>query len=181
MARVLLLFDSRGGLTEQLAGAIAEGIRAVAGAELVMRRIHEAEIAELPMCDALIVGSPNWSGMTGKLKEWFDYSGDLWETGELAGKPAAAFTAGYSRSGGIEATLLQLLHLLLSHGMIVVGLPWSDRMRQSGSYYGATAHGAVADADREQGRALGRRVAELAVRLAPGAGDGGGDEMRHAQ
>ena len=165
MARVLLLFDSRGGLTEQLAQAVAEGVRAVEGAELLERRIHEADVSELPACDALILGSPNWSGMTGKLKEWFDYSGDLWETGELAGKPGAAFTAGYSRSGGIEATLLQLLHLLLGHGMIVVGLPWSDRMRESGSYYGATAHGRVTDADREQGRALGRRVAELAVRL----------------
>jgi NAD(P)H dehydrogenase (quinone) len=103
--------------------------------------------------------------MTGKLKEWFDYSGDLWETGELAGKPGGAFTAGYSRSGGIEATLLQLLHLLLSHGMVIVGLPWSDAMRESGSYYGATAHGRVTDADRAQARALGRRVADLTVRL----------------
>ena len=165
MARVLLIYDSRGGLTEHLAEAIAEGVRSVPGAELLYRRIADADPSELPGCDALILGSPNWSGMTGKLKEWFDYSGDLWETGELAGKPGAAFTAGYSRSGGIEATLLQLLHLLLGHGMIVVGLPWSDRMRESGSYYGATAHGAVTDADREQGRALGRRIAELALRL----------------
>jgi NAD(P)H dehydrogenase (quinone) len=166
MARVLLLYDSRGGLTEQLATAVAEGVRAVAGAELIERRIHEADVAELPQCDALIIGSPNWSGMTGRLKDWFDYSGDLWETGELAGKPGAAFTAGYSRSGGIEATLLQLLHLLFSHGMIVVGLPWSDTMRESGSYYGATAHGRVTDADRAQASALGTRVAEFAVRLA---------------
>jgi NAD(P)H dehydrogenase (quinone) len=165
MARVLLLFDSRGGLTEQLAEAIAEGVRSVPAAELVSRRIAETDASELPNCDALILGSPNWSGMTGKLKDWFDYSGDLWETGELAGKPGAAFTAGYSRSGGIEATLLQLIHLLLGHGMIVVGLPWSDRMRESGSYYGVTAHGAVTEADREQGRTLGRRVADLAVRL----------------
>jgi len=105
--------------------------------------------------------------MTGKLKEWFDHSGDLWETGELAGKPAACFTAGWSRSAGTEATLLQLIHLLLSHGMLVVGLPWSETMRRAGSYYGATAHGEVTDDDRAQGRALGRRVAELAVRLAP--------------
>jgi NAD(P)H dehydrogenase (quinone) len=165
MARVLVLYDPRGGLTAQLAAAVAEGVRATPGATLVERRIHEADPAELLACDALILGSPNWSGMTGKLKEWFDYSGDLWETGELAGKPAAAFTAGYSRSGGIEATLLQLIHLLLSHGMIVVGLPWSDAMRESGSYYGATAHGRVTDADRAQARALGSRVAALAVRL----------------
>jgi NAD(P)H dehydrogenase (quinone) len=164
-ARILLLFDSRGGLTEHLAEAIADGVRSVAGAELSYRRIDEAEPRELLSCDALIVGSPNWSGMTGKLKEWFDYSGDLWESGELAGKPGAAFTAGWSRSGGIEATLLQLVHLLLSHGMIVVGLPWSETMRRSGSYYGATAHGDVTDDDRAQARALGQRLAEVAVRL----------------
>jgi NAD(P)H dehydrogenase (quinone) len=164
-ADVLLLYDSRGGLTERLADAVAEGITSVAGATLTRRTIDDAEPRELLSCDALIVGSPNWSGMTGKLKEWFDYSGDLWESGELAGKVAAAFTAGWSRSGGIEATLLQLIHLLLAHGMLVVGLPWSETMRRSGSYYGATAHGDVTDNDRAQARALGRRVAEIAVRL----------------
>ena len=113
-----------------------------------------------------IIGSPNWSGMTGKLKEWFDYSGDLWESGELAGKPGAAFAAGWSRSGGIEATLLQLVHLLVSHGMLLVGLPWTDAMRVSGSYYGATAHGEVTEEDRTQAFALGRRLAEVTIRLA---------------
>ncbi len=166
IARVLLLFDSRGGLTEQLAQAVAEGVRAVAGAELRYRRLDGADPKELLEIDALILGSPNWSGMTGKLKEWMDYSGDLWETGELAGKVGACFTAGWSRSGGTEATLLQLMHLILSHGMLIVGLAWSDTMRRSGSYYGATAHGEVTDDDREQARALGRRVAETALRLA---------------
>lgn len=165
MAVILLLFDSRGGLTEQLAEAVAEGVKSVAGADLRYRRVDEAEVEELMECDALILGSPNWSGMTGKLKDWVDRSGDLWESGELAGKVGAAFTAGYSRSAGTEATLLQLLHLLFSHGMVVVGLPWSDRMRVSGSYYGATAHGEVTADDREQARTLGRRVAEMAVKL----------------
>lgn len=78
----------------------------------------------------------------------------------------AAFTAGYSRSGGNEATLFQVLHLLLAHEMVVVGLPWSDAMRQSGSYYGATAHGSVTELDRQQAEALGKRAAALAARLA---------------
>lgn len=164
-ARVLLLFDSRDGLTEQLAGAVAEGVRSVPGVELRYRRLDDTEAAQLLEADALIIGSPNWSGITGKLKEWFDRSGDLWETGELAGKPGACFTAGWSRSGGTEATLLQLMHLILSHGMVFVGLPWSETMRRSGSYYGATAHGEVTDDDRAQARALGARVAGLAVRL----------------
>ena len=167
--RVLLVFDSRGGLTEQLAEAVAEGVRSVPDAELRYRRLDEARVEELREAEALILGSPNWSGMTGKLKEWMDYSGDLWETGELEGRVGAAFTAGWSRSAGTEATLLQLLHLLLAHGMIVVGLPWSERMRRSGSYYGATAHGEVTDDDREQARALGRSAAEVAVRLGSAA------------
>jgi NAD(P)H dehydrogenase (quinone) len=165
LAAVLLLFDSRGGLTEQLAEAIASGVTSVPEPELSCRRLDEAAIEELKECDALILGSPNWSGMTGKLKDWIDYSGGLWKSGELAGKVGAAFTAGHSPSAGTEATLLQLLHLLFAHGMLVVGLPWSERMRVSGSYYGATAHGQVTEDDREQARALGRRVAETAVRL----------------
>jgi NAD(P)H dehydrogenase (quinone) len=163
---VLILYDSRGGLTEQLAQAVAEGVRSVAGARLSLRRLDDTHPDELKTVDALIVGSPNWSGITGKLKTWFDQSGDLWETGELAGKVGAAFAAGWSPSGGLEATLLQVIHLLLAHGMVIVGLPWSERMRVSGSYYGATAVGEVTDDDRAQARELGRRVAELARRLA---------------
>jgi NAD(P)H dehydrogenase (quinone) len=166
VTRVLVLYDSRGGLTEQLAAAVAEGVTA-AGAECVQRRVEDAAVLDLLAADGIIVGSPNWSGITGKLKDWWDYTGDLWETGELAGKVGAAFTAGYSRSGGIEATLLQLVHLLLAHGMVIAGLPWSEAMRTSGSYYGVTAHGAVTPEDLAQGRAMGTRVAQLAARLRP--------------
>lgn len=165
MARVLVLYDSRGGLVEALAQAVVEGVRSVEGAEPVELRVDDADPAELLRCDALVLGSPNWSGMTGKLKQWMDESGDLWESGDLAGKPGGAFTGAWSRSGGIEATLLQLFHLLVSHGMVFVGLPWSERMRRSGSYYGATAHGEVTEDDRVQARALGARVASMAVRL----------------
>jgi NAD(P)H dehydrogenase (quinone) len=165
MAQILLLYDSRGGLTEQLADSIEEGIVA-GGAACVRRRVDDAVIPDLIEANGIVVGSPNWSGMTGKLKDWFDYSGDLWEKGDLAGKPGAVFTAGYSRSGGTEATLLQLLHLLMAHGLIIVGLPWTNTMRQSGSYYGATAHGSITEDDRAQGRALGERIATIATRLA---------------
>jgi NAD(P)H dehydrogenase (quinone) len=167
VSTVLILFDSRGGLTEQLAEAVAEGVRATPGVTLRHRRLDDASIDDLKQSDALVLGSPNWSGVTGKLKDWMDHTGDLWETGELDGKIGAAFTGGWSRSGGTEATLLQLLHLLFAHGMLVLGLPWSERMRRSGSYYGATAHGEVNDDDRAQARDLGRRVAELSQRLFP--------------
>ncbi len=166
MARVLVIYDSRGGLVEELAQAVAEGVRGAPGAELVLRRVDEARPADLLLCDGLIVGSPNWSGITGKLKLWFDETGDLWESGDLSGKPAGAFTGGWSRSGGTEATLLQLVHLLMAHGMLIVGLPWTEQMRTAGSYYGATAHGHVTAGDLAQARVLGRRVAEIAVRLA---------------
>jgi NAD(P)H dehydrogenase (quinone) len=147
-----------------LAGAVREGIES-AGAECIERRIDDANLEDLLLADGLLLGSPNWTGMTGKLKEWWDQSGDLWESGELAGIPAGVFTAGWSRSAGTEATLLQLIHLLLGHGMLIVGLPWDDAMRTSGSYYGATAHGAVTDDDLSQARKLGQRVAEVATRL----------------
>lgn len=164
MARILLIYDSRGGLTEQLADAIEAGI-VEAGGECRRRRVEDATVQDLLDADGYIAGSPNWSGVTGKFKEWWDYTGDLWESGELAGRPAGAFTAGYSRSGGIEATLLQLFHLLVANGLVFVGMPWTQRMRVSGSYYGATAHGVVTDDDREQAAALGRRVTDVAERL----------------
>lgn len=164
-ATVMVLYDSRAGLVGELAAAVCAGVSSVEGAVLLDRSVDHASPAELLEIDALILGSPNWTGITGKLKSWMDQTGDLWETGDLVGKPGAAFTGGWSPHGGIEATLLQLFHLIIGHGMIFVGLPWSERMRQSGSYYGATAHGKVTDDDREQARALGRRVAELAVRL----------------
>ena len=162
----MVLYDSRAGLVEELGQAVAAGVRAVAGVELRERRVDEADPSELLEIDALILGSLNWSGMTGKLKSWMDESGDLWETGELEGKPASAFSAGWSPHGGLEATLLQLMHVLVAHGMLFVGLPWSERMRESGSYYGATAHAEVTDVDRAQAEALGARVATLAARLA---------------
>ncbi len=165
MATVLIVFDSRGGLTEQLAEAVAEGVRSVSGAELRYCRAEDTPPEDLANCDAVIVGSPNYSGVTGKLKSWLDHAWKLWENGALVGKVGGAFAAGWSRSAGTEATLLQLLHFLMANGVIVVGLPWSERMRKSGSYYGATAHGEVTEDDREQARALGRRVAEVAVRL----------------
>ncbi len=164
MARILLLYDSRGGLTERLADAVEAGI-ADAGDECIRRRVDDASPDLLLDCDGIVLGSPNWSGMTGKMKEWWDQSGDRWESGEITIKAGGAFTTGYSRSAGTEATLLQLLHLLLAHGIVVVGLPWSETMRLSGSYYGATAHGSVTDDDLAQAQTLGRRVAETTSRL----------------
>ena len=165
---VLVIYDSQGLLAE-LAQSIIEGAESVAGNEVWDRPLDAADKDELVRCDALILGSPNWTGITGRLKHWWDYTGDLWESGELAGKPAAAFSAGWSPSGGLEATLLQLVHLLIGHGMLIVGLPWTSTMNHSGSYYGATAVRRVTDLDREQAHQLGARVSQVARQLRIGA------------
>ena len=167
---VLVLYDSQG-LVADLAGSIVEGVESVDGVEVWDRPLDHADKDELVRCDALILGSPNWTGITGRLKHWWDYTGDLWESGELAGKPAAAFSAGWSPSGGLEATLLQLVHLLIGHGMLIVGLPWTSTMNHSGSYYGATAVRRVTDLDRQQARQLGARVAEVTQALKRGGVD----------
>ena len=169
--KVLVLYDSQG-LVAELAGSVIDGAKSVEGVEVWDRPLDTADKGELVRCDALILGSPNWTGMTGRFKHWWDYTGDLWESGELAGKPAAAFSAGWSPSGGLEATLLQLVHLLIGHGMLIVGLPWTSTMNHSGSYYGATAVRRVTDFDRTQAQALGQRVSNYAVRLSRGSADG---------
>lgn len=164
---VLIVHDSHrpGSLIEQLAGAVAGGVDAVAGARSRMLHADTLTRDDLAAADALILGSPNWSGISGNLKQRLDDLGDLWAEGVLTDKVGAAFTAGTSRHAGLEFTLLNLIHWLLAGGMIFAGLPWEEGMRVSGSYYGATAAGSVADADRAQAARLGRRVAELAVRL----------------
>ena len=106
--------------------------------------------------------------MTGALKTWLDDQGDLWEEGKLSGKVGAAFTTGRGRHSGMEFTLLGLIHWMLACGMVIVGLPWTERMRTSGSYYGATSAGDISPEDLEQARELGARVARLAMRLAHG-------------
>ena len=126
---------------------------------------------QLIAADAIVLGSPNWHGMTADLKKVIDQTGLIWEQGKLVGKVGAAFTSGWSRSGGQEITLFTLLHTLLAHGMLIVGLPWSKRMVKSGSYYGPTAVGGPNEDDLGQARALGRRVARYAGWIAAGRGE----------
>ncbi|HEX2173361.1 MAG TPA: NAD(P)H-dependent oxidoreductase [Dehalococcoidia bacterium] len=171
MIEVLIVHDSHrpGSLIEQLAGSVAAGVDEVP--EVQSRTVHINDLTrdDLARSAALILGSPNWSGISGNLKQRLDDLGDLWAEGVLTDKVGAAFTAGTSRHAGLEFTLLTIIHWLLSGGMIFAGLPWQESMRVSGSYYGATAAGSVEEADRAQARRLGRRVAELTLRLGPGA------------
>ena len=162
---VLVLYDRKGPAIENLAAAIASGVDAISDAHAELKLLDSATTDDLLNADALILGSPNWSGITGSMKSWLDEQGDLWEEGSLAGKPGATFTTGWGRHSGLEFTLLQQIHWMLACGMIIVGLPWSSRMRVSGSYYGATAVGEVSEADLAQAAILGSRVATIALRL----------------
>jgi NAD(P)H dehydrogenase (quinone) len=159
------------GPIDRLARAIGEGAQTVPDTEVVLHRAHEATVEQMVAADAIILGSPNWHGMTADLKSVIDKTGLIWEQGKLVGKVGAAFTSGWSRGGGQEITLLTLLHSLLAHGMLIVGLPWSKRMVKSGSYYGPTAVGGPNADDLGQAHALGRRVARYAAWLEAGRGD----------
>ena len=164
--RILTFYDARGPLIGPLAEAVCQGVSRVAGAECGLRTLADAAKDDLLKADGVVLGSPNWSGVTGDLKRWLDEQGDFWEDGSLRGKVGAAFTTGRGRHSGLEFTLLGLIHWMLAGGMIVVGLPWSEDMKQSGSYYGATATGRVTDVDLAQAAALGERVARTAIKLA---------------
>ena len=162
---VLVLYDRKNSAIEDLARSAAMGVD-LAGASVSLKRVTEASQADLLSADGLILGSPNWSGITGSLKTWLDDQGDLWEDGSLAGNPAAAFASGSGPHSGLEITLLQMIHWMLACGMVVVGLPWDERMLRSGSYYGATAVGDPTPEDLAQARELGARLAAVATKLA---------------
>jgi NAD(P)H dehydrogenase (quinone) len=164
VCRVFILYDS-GEQVAALAEAIAEGARRVTGVEVTIKQPAQARKDDLLAADAIVLGTPNWTGIKGTLKRWLDTTGDLWEEGSLAGKLGAAFTSSAGRHSGTEFTLLTILHWFLGAGMLVVGLPWTPTMERAGSYYGATAIGTISEEDLTQARALGQRLAELAARL----------------
>ena len=166
--RILILYDNSGAQVQALAEAVSEGVGRIQGAQASTMDIDQASPEDLLDCDGIVLGSPNWNGITGRLKTWLDQMSDLGQEGLLEGKMGAAFTAGRGRSAGTEFTLLALLHWMLSWGFVVVGLPWTDRMITSGSFYGATVHGSVTNDDLEQARSLGSRTAQLANYLKEG-------------
>jgi NAD(P)H dehydrogenase (quinone) len=170
--QVAIVYDGDpDGPIDRLAHAIGVGVASVDGASAVLRTAQQVTVDEMVAADAIVLGSPNWHGMTADLKKVIDQTGLIWEQGKLVGKVGAAFTSGWSQAGGQEITLLTELHTLLAHGMLIVGLPWSKRMVKSGSYYGATAVGGPSADDLAQARALGRRVANYTVWLARGRGE----------
>jgi NAD(P)H dehydrogenase (quinone) len=133
---------------------------------------------DLRECHGLVLGSPTRFGnMAAPLKYFLDGTSSLWVNGTLAGKPAGVFTSTQTMHGGQETTLLSMMLPLLHHGMYIVGLPYTEAAlnstRSGGSPYGAShvvnaqdgAAGKLTDEERVLATLLGKRVAELAVRL----------------
>jgi NAD(P)H dehydrogenase (quinone) len=128
-------------------------------------------------CVGLAMGSPTRFGnMAAPLKHFLDSTGAEWASGTLAGKPAALFTSTSTMHGGQETTLLTMALPLLHHGMLIVGLPYTEPALSStqsgGTPYGAShvtgsqGDNPISEHERELARALGRRLADVARRLA---------------
>jgi NAD(P)H dehydrogenase (quinone) len=196
MAEILILYYSRGGSVARLARAAARGVDEVPGARARLRTVPPVapatEVAlppepedgapyataqDLHECAGLLLGSPTRFGnMAAPLKYFLDTLGAEWASGTLIGKPAGVFTSTASLHGGQETTLVTMMLPLLHHGCVIVGLPYSEpaltATRSGGTPYGAS-HVAgqrddptLSDEETQLARALGRRVAQIALRLA---------------
>jgi NAD(P)H dehydrogenase (quinone) len=197
VAEILVLFYSRKGATAELARQVCRGVESVAGARARLRTVPAvASVIEAPQppvpaegppyathedlreCAGLVMGSPTRFGnMAAPLKFFLDGTSALWVSGALAGKPAGVFTSTQTMHGGQETTLLSMMLPLLHHGMYLVGLPYTDvalsKTRAGGSPYGASHFAGddtqprLTEEERTLAVHLGRRVAELAVKLQP--------------
>ena len=195
-ADILVLYYSRYGATRDLARLIAEGIESVPGASARLRTVPAistvceateasvpsdgapyVEYADLTECIGLALGSPTRFGnMAAPMKYFWDGSSAQWLSGALIGKPACVFTSTGSLHGGQESTLLTMMIPLLHHGMIILGLPYSEpdlmSTNSGGSPYGpshlAHADGRAPISAEEQRLALaqGKRLAQTALKLA---------------
>jgi NAD(P)H dehydrogenase (quinone) len=197
MTKVLVLYYSSYGHIERMAEAIAEGARE-AGASVDIKRVPEivppevaqksgfkldqaapiATVDDLANYDAIVLGTPTRFGnMAAQMKNFLDQTGGLWFQGKLIGKVGSVFTSTASQHGGQESTILSTHTVLLHHGMVVVGLPYSFQGQTilseitGGSPYGASTI-AASDGSRQPSenelagaRFQGRHVAEIAAKL----------------
>jgi len=196
MPEILVLYYSRHGAVREMAHLVARGIEQVPGIGARLRTVPQVsavttiaqpaipnagapycELADLEQCAGLALGSPTRFGnMAAPMKHFWDGTGALWLSGALAGKPAAVFTSTSSLHGGQETTLLSMMLPLMHHGMMIVGLPYTapelSMTETGGTPYGAS-HVAGSASDRPVSAeektlciALGRRLAEIALKLA---------------
>ena len=192
-----MLYYSQGGAVKQLAQFVARGIEQVPGVKARLRTVPKvapitqqiapavpnsgapyAELKDLQECIGLALGSPTRFGnMAAPLKYFWDSSGELWLNGALAGKPASVFTSTGSQHGGQETTLISMMLPLLHHGMLIVGLPYTESALSAttsgGSPYGASHvagqanEAPISDDEKKLAIALGKRLAHVALKLAP--------------
>ena len=195
MADILVLYYSVGGSVRRMAELVAEGIERVPGAAARLRTVPRVsanianvnaaipesgppycELGDLEECAGLALGSPTRFGnMAAPLKHFLDSTGLLWQRGTLAGKPACVFTSTASLHGGQETTLLSMMLPLLHHGMLVIGLPYTqaelNATRAGGTPYGASHFAGLADdqpvSDDERTLCIaqGRRLAGISLKL----------------
>lgn len=197
MADILVLYYTHGGSLRRMAELIADGIERVPGATARLRTVPRisalterpvespvpdegapyCSVKDLAGCAGLALGSPTRFGnMAAPMKYFLDATGELWLAGTLAGKPACVFTSTASLHGGQETTLLSMMLPLLHHGMLIVGLPYTEASlnatRTGGTPYGASHLAGfaddqpVSDEERTLCIAQGRRLAEAAIKLA---------------
>ncbi|HVV97706.1 MAG TPA: NAD(P)H:quinone oxidoreductase [Rhodanobacteraceae bacterium] len=199
MTEILVLYYSRNGKTAQLARLVARGVEEVPGVRARLRSVPPvapvtetaappepddgapyATLADLRDCAGLVLGSPTRFGnMAAPLKHFIDSTATEWLSGALVGKPAGVFTSTSTLHGGQETTLVSMMLPLLHHGMLVVGIPYTEialnRTAGGGSPYGASHvagtsnQHAIGEDERTLARALGQRVAEVAAKLERGA------------
>jgi NAD(P)H dehydrogenase (quinone) len=195
VADLLVLYYSVGGSVRRMAELIGEGIERVPGAAARLRTVPRVftnigeeraipgdgppycELQDLVDCAGLALGSPTRFGnMAAPLKHFLDGTALLWNRGALAGKPACVFTSTASLHGGQETTLVSMMLPLLHHGMLVLGLPYTqaelNATRAGGTPYGASHFAGLGDDlpvsadERALCIAQGRRLAEIALKLA---------------
>ncbi|WP_111979643.1 NAD(P)H:quinone oxidoreductase [Algibacillus agarilyticus] len=193
MHQLLVLYYSRHGSTKRLAEAIAQGVEST-GAEAVIRTVpelsHVAEqtaptipdegdlyctLADLKNCDGLLLGSPTRFGnMAAPLKHFIDSTSELWLKGALQDKPAGVFTSTGSMHGGQETTLISMMLPLLHHGMILMGIPYSEselmHTQTGGTPYGAShlssnKRAQLSEEEYNLAFSLGQRLAKTVIRL----------------
>ncbi|HPP16174.1 MAG TPA: NAD(P)H-dependent oxidoreductase [Dictyoglomaceae bacterium] len=164
MSKVLVLYDSVTGNTKQMAYEVAEGVKMVAGIEVVIKHVDEAKPEDLLECDGIIVGSPTYCGtLTWKLKKFFDESIDVaW--GKVKGKIGAAFSTSGGLGGGNEATLYSILTILLNYGYLVFGLPDYSAPGVT-AHYGTVSVGAPKEAEKKAARLLGIHMGEYVKKM----------------
>ena len=190
--KILIIYYSNSGSTEKMAEKISRGVNSVDGAEAVLRTLPKIEnlnnndIAnnnsvlyatkeDLNNCNALILGSPTHFGnMAAPMKYFLDGTTSEWFNNSLCGKPAGVFTSTSSIHGGQETTLITMMIPLLHHGMIISGIPYSEKdlneTRTGGSPYGPTHfsgdnQGLLSDNEIKLCINFGVRIAKIAIKL----------------